>query len=326
MNCSVMGYGLMESSGDHGVCNANSGAIPQDNSYWTDWWYLAGGQEDDMFSDQDRKWLLELHGALFNSIPSQSPFRHLGEGAVLQQHQMPINDDGFEHPQFVEWAASRGDARELALLIEVANGDPNQYPDRAQDIALAKVVLARVMSSDASLPVTQPIPTPPAPAVEPAHIPGVNKIGPSGWVAIGGISLNGAIYALQQATNAMPTDWANAVMAFISLLTVLGVYRAPNVVAKIQGSQQDSAPIPSPLPSGVELTGKPIPGFPTPETVAPQHIIKETPVGVTIEVPEPVPTSRSNAESETVADALKAMKDAEAHVIERVEKIQKATE
>lgn len=41
-NISVQGY-LMEDSGDKGVCDAATGAIPQTDSYWTDWWYLGGG-------------------------------------------------------------------------------------------------------------------------------------------------------------------------------------------------------------------------------------------------------------------------------------------
>lgn len=99
---------------------------------------------DDMFSDEDRRLVREVHGALFNSIKSRSPFRHLGEGAVLRMHQMPINTDGFEHAEFVEWAAERGDESALALLREVAGGDPAEYPDRANDIALARRVLDRL--------------------------------------------------------------------------------------------------------------------------------------------------------------------------------------
>ena len=101
----------------------------------------AGG---DMFTDEDRKLMREVHGALFNSIKSRSPFRHIGEGAVLRMHQMPINTDAFEHAEYVEWAAERGDENALALLREVATADPNAYPDRREDIKLAQSVLARI--------------------------------------------------------------------------------------------------------------------------------------------------------------------------------------
>lgn len=131
-----------------------------------------------MDADQDRL-LREMHGSLFNPISSQSPFRALGEGAIWQQHQMPINDDGMSHPQYVEWAAERGSRSDLALLETLAAGNPLAYSDRADDITLAKTTLARVravLSGQTPPNVVGPVPppnvtftdttdsTPPAPA------------------------------------------------------------------------------------------------------------------------------------------------------------------
>jgi hypothetical protein len=130
-------------------------------------------------------WLGDIHGGLFNPIQSQSPFRALGEGAVWQQHQLPINDDGFIHPQYVEWAAGSGDPASLAILETLAAANPANYPDRVQDIKLAQQVLARVSGGSVTPPVVtppapQPIPVPnvvppvtPTPAPAPAQ-PGIN--------------------------------------------------------------------------------------------------------------------------------------------------------
>jgi hypothetical protein len=239
MNCAIGGY-IMESSGDYGVCTNTTGAIPQDDSYWTDWWCLPGGLEDDMFTDEDRRFLGDLHGALFNPISSLSPFRHIGEGAVLQQHQLPINDDGFEHPQYVEWAAQRGDMRQLTLLTEVANADPVKHPDRAQDIALAKVVL---LSLGQPVPGVTPVTPQPVPA--PTPDPGSNSVGPSGLIGIIGIIAQAVGWTLQQTWFHVPPQWAAIASGVLGLLTVLGIYKAPN--QKVSDAEE-SGDIPPDVP------------------------------------------------------------------------------
>jgi hypothetical protein len=45
-NISVAGT-VMEDNGDNGVCTTGTGAIPQTDSYWTDYWYLPGPITDD---------------------------------------------------------------------------------------------------------------------------------------------------------------------------------------------------------------------------------------------------------------------------------------
>jgi hypothetical protein len=141
---------------------------------------LNDQQQSDVYT-----WLGDIHGGLFNAIGSQSPFRALGEGEIWQQHQLPINDDGFLHPQYVEWAASAGDPVSLAVLQSVANGDVTQYPDRIEDIRLAQAVLARITSGPTPTPTPTPLPTPtptptPAPTPVPTPTPG------------GGINITGA--------------------------------------------------------------------------------------------------------------------------------------
>lgn len=41
MNCWCDGT-YMESNGDVGICTLGTGALAMSNSYWNDWWYLAG--------------------------------------------------------------------------------------------------------------------------------------------------------------------------------------------------------------------------------------------------------------------------------------------
>lgn len=117
---------------------------------------LAAEGRDEMFTDEDRRRLYEVHAALFNVVASQSPFRHLGEQPRWRLHELIKHLDSFVHPEFVEWAAERGSEANLAILREVANGDPRAYPDREADIALAREALDRLGTVT---PI--PIPTPP---------------------------------------------------------------------------------------------------------------------------------------------------------------------
>ena len=135
------------------------------DSYTADygqWNYQAA--EDDPMSAQDSQFLADIHAAMFNDIQSRSPFRHLGEGAVLESYELPVNDDGFAHAQYVEWAAGRGDTDALGLLREIAGANPSQYPDRAADIRLAQTVLGRL---GGAAPASQPVPYIAPPVVAP---------------------------------------------------------------------------------------------------------------------------------------------------------------
>lgn len=126
-----------------GFVNISGVQCDVDIAYTDDYgqWGYTGGIE--LTPDQAAQ-LAQVWGALFNPITSQSPFRSPGEGAIWEQHQIPINDDGFVHPMYVEWAAQKGDAGALAVLQAVAAMSPVAYPDRASDIKLAQSILAEI--------------------------------------------------------------------------------------------------------------------------------------------------------------------------------------
>jgi hypothetical protein len=73
---------------------------------------------------------------------------------------------------------------------------------------------------------------------------GAKSIGPSGWVAIGGIVANGVLYALQQNLALLPPTWAGVVTGLIAVLTMVGVYQAPNHV--LPAPPPPAAPPPAP--------------------------------------------------------------------------------
>jgi hypothetical protein len=130
---------------------------------------------DDMAAVPQAEWNA-VRDAVIGPIPSQSPFRALGEGAVWEPSQLWLNDDGMTHPQYVEWAALRGDPVSLAVLNTLAAGSVVTYPDRVEDIRLAQQVLARIAAGGGSVtppvsPTPVPGPTPPNPAPAPAPTP-----------------------------------------------------------------------------------------------------------------------------------------------------------
>jgi hypothetical protein len=51
MNCTVDGW-VMESNGDYGTCTLNHGAIPEDSSYWNDFWVLDDTINEDIIRRQ----------------------------------------------------------------------------------------------------------------------------------------------------------------------------------------------------------------------------------------------------------------------------------
>lgn len=153
---------------------------------------LSDQQQGDLYT-----WVGDLHGAAFNPITSQSPFRAPGEGAIWTTKDLPHNDDGFLHPIYVEWAAKKGDQGSIAELEAVAAMND---PSRAADIALAQATLAElaaatpvVASPDAPV---APAPVTPAPdPVTPTRNP--LKVAPMSYLhtittLVGGASAVGA--------------------------------------------------------------------------------------------------------------------------------------
>ncbi|WP_195167706.1 chitinase [Mycobacteroides abscessus] len=106
---------------------------------------LLNQEEDDMFTDDDRNLLRQVAGV---RRPSLSPLRHLDEGDVNTCAGFAWTGDGLTHPQFVAMAAKYGHMDSIRLLGEVAGADPVKYPDRQEDAALAKAILADVYAAN----------------------------------------------------------------------------------------------------------------------------------------------------------------------------------
>lgn len=106
---------------------------------------LLNQEEDDMFTDDDRNLLRQVAGV---RRPSLSPLRHLDEGDVNTCAGFAWTADGLTHPQFVAMAAKYGHMDSIRLLGEVAGADPVKYPDRQEDAALAKAILADVYAAN----------------------------------------------------------------------------------------------------------------------------------------------------------------------------------
>jgi putative chitinase len=94
-----------------------------------------------MSADVERM-VREIHGALFNRVPSQSMYATPGEGAVWQPVQFITNGDGMTHTLYVEAAARAGDLSELARVARVAAGGGVRADEWA--IARAKGILAQI--------------------------------------------------------------------------------------------------------------------------------------------------------------------------------------
>lgn len=77
--------------------------------------------DDDMFTDEDRRLLGDLHGAMFNQIPSQSKYRTEGEGDKWQLHELIKNDDSMLHEMLVERQATMGNPEAIALVKREAD-------------------------------------------------------------------------------------------------------------------------------------------------------------------------------------------------------------
>lgn len=118
---------------------------------------LADPPGDDMATVPQAQWD-QLYATVCGAVESKSPFHVPGE-AVWTPGQMWVNDDGMIHPQYLEWAAQRGDQGSLAALQTIAALDPTVYTNEAADIALAKAVLSRMTQTPT------PAPTPSSPGL-----------------------------------------------------------------------------------------------------------------------------------------------------------------
>lgn len=101
----------------------------------------SGG--DSMASVPQDQWD-RVYQELTKRFPSRSPLRHLGEGEVDTWAGMDLNIDANLHVLTVRSLAEIGDFRALELLAEVAGADLRKYPERANDAALAKAILADI--------------------------------------------------------------------------------------------------------------------------------------------------------------------------------------
>lgn len=146
------------------------------------WNYTGGSGAFMALTDQQQSDLYDkvvsIYGASFNTVTSQSPFRAAGEGAVWARKDLPVNDDGFAHPQFEAWAAGHGDPDALQTIASTAAIDLAKFPDRAKDAALAKSVLASLTQAPAPVVIPTPVVVhadevvPPVPApVVPVPVP-----------------------------------------------------------------------------------------------------------------------------------------------------------
>jgi hypothetical protein len=119
---------------------------------------------DDMAAVPQAQWD-QLFNALCGPVASESPFAKPGEGAIWTVPQLGRNDDGFLHPMYTAWAAAYGQPWALATLNTIAAIDVTANPGEAENVALAKAVLAHLAITPT------PVPSPPAPTPTPTPRP-----------------------------------------------------------------------------------------------------------------------------------------------------------
>jgi predicted chitinase len=109
-------------------------------------------------SDQQQR---ELYDAICGHRPSMSPLRPLGSGNIGNMRDVVGYADGTINWTAVKEAAELGHPRYLTQLRGVAAGDPQQFPDRADDIKLAQAILAEIEAPQAQ-PQARTVATPSA--------------------------------------------------------------------------------------------------------------------------------------------------------------------
>lgn len=107
---------------------------------------LITGGDDELANPEIEKMIRELHGAMFNRVPSQSIYADPDEGARWQLHELVKNDDGMDHIRYVEDSARLGDLGELARVVRTAAGRGKVTDEWA--ITRAQRVLAQIEAAN----------------------------------------------------------------------------------------------------------------------------------------------------------------------------------
>jgi hypothetical protein len=127
---------------------------------------------DDMAAVPQDQWD-RVYRELTQRLPSRSPIRwldqtkHYPDGLVDTMAGFELNIDGMTHVQYVLELAKLGHQPTIDLLNEVASASPAQYPDRQDDAALARNILAAAKKSWATPATSMAVAAAPA-AVAPA--------------------------------------------------------------------------------------------------------------------------------------------------------------
>lgn len=103
---------------------------------------LVNTSEDDDMTPAQEKMLREVHGALFNPIPSQSIYATPGEGSIWQLHELIKNGDAFLHQADVERMAIAGGRDEIHRVVMAAKGLGQVKSPAA--VKRAELILARI--------------------------------------------------------------------------------------------------------------------------------------------------------------------------------------
>lgn len=90
----------------------------------------------------------QVRDIVLAQVTSQSPFRRPGETATVHWLQMLRAMDGNTHGPRTIILAAHGHPGSIQDLRFVADLDPNQYPDRADDKNLATAILADLATED----------------------------------------------------------------------------------------------------------------------------------------------------------------------------------
>jgi hypothetical protein len=85
-----------------------------------------------------------IYQELTKKFVSRSPLRMPGEGPLDTLAGFDLYTNASTDIQIVRYAAGLGHPPTLNRLRAVANLDPNQYPDRADDAKLAQAILADI--------------------------------------------------------------------------------------------------------------------------------------------------------------------------------------
>lgn len=112
-------------------------------------------------SDSEQREVLNNSRAQARQRKSTSPLRHWGEGTIGDNSDVDWATNGIVHVLLVYLLAQLGDPEQIALLHEVANGDPAKDPGREHNSELAQQILADLGSPP-------PVSTLPVPVVSTA--------------------------------------------------------------------------------------------------------------------------------------------------------------